>query len=98
MGRLASQTAAHKLVQVIGLLLIPIVVLLILYFVKSKSEIDLLAQERAGVALAQWVLAAPDKLSADDLAKLAKLEAAAGLSTRSQQNPMSGQHYQAPWH
>lgn len=98
MGRLASQTAAHKLVQVMGVLLIPIVVLLTLHFAGSKSEIDVLTRERAGVALAQWVLAAPDKLNAEQLAELGKLELAAGLSTRSQQNPMSVQYYQAPWH
>lgn len=92
MVRLASQTAAHKLVQIIGLLIIPIVVLLTLYFVKSKGEIDVLTQERAGVALAQWVLSAPEKLSAGDLIKLAQLEEAAGLLARSQKIPLTGQN------
>lgn len=89
MVRLASQTAAHKLVQIMGLLVIPIVVLLTLYFIKSKSEIDVLTQQRAGVALAQWVLGAPDNLSPADLKKLAQLETAAGLATRNTQNPVS---------
>lgn len=72
-----------------GLLVIPIVVLLTLYFIKSKSEIDVLTQQRAGVALAQWVLGAPDNLSPADLKKLAQLETAAGLATRNTQNPVS---------
>jgi signal transduction histidine kinase len=96
--RLASQTAAHKLVQIMGLLVIPTIVLLTLYFVKSKKEIDVLAQERAGVALAQWVLTAPEKLQASDVTKLARLEAAAGLLRRSQQNPISGQRNLAYGH
>jgi signal transduction histidine kinase len=83
-GRLASQTAAQKLLHIIGLLVIPIVVLLTLYFVKSKSEIDVVAQERAGVALVQFVLS-PEAAKSDDQT-LPHLEMAAGLfSSKSEQ-------------
>jgi signal transduction histidine kinase len=40
--RLASQTAAHKLGQILGLLLIPIIVLWVMYVVKAKPELDFL--------------------------------------------------------
>lgn len=99
MVRLASHTAAHKLVQIMGLLVIPIVVLLTLYFVKSKSEIDVLTQERAGVALAQWVLSSPEKLSPAQAKKLQQMESAAGLlpiegagHSRLGKNPVIGQN------
>ena len=51
MTHLASRTAAHKLGQILGLLVIPILVLWSIYFMKAKSEIDGLSRELAGVEL-----------------------------------------------
>jgi hypothetical protein len=79
LGRLASQTAAHKLLHILGLLVIPILVLLTFYFQKSKNEIDVFARERSGVVLAQWVLSAPQALEPKHLQQLKQLEQAAGL-------------------
>jgi signal transduction histidine kinase len=78
-GRLASQTAAHKLVHIMGLLVIPSIVLLTLYFIKSKTEIDAIVQERAGVKLAHWVVGTPAALSTAQLQKRRELERAAGV-------------------
>jgi signal transduction histidine kinase len=52
-GRLASQTAAHKLGQILGLLVIPIIVFWLMYFLNAKTDIDGLNREIAGVELAQ---------------------------------------------
>jgi hypothetical protein len=52
-GRLASQTAAHKLGQILGLLVIPIIVFWLMYFLIAKTDIDGLNREIAGVELAQ---------------------------------------------
>jgi signal transduction histidine kinase len=92
-GRLASQTAAHKLMQIMGMLVIPIVVLLALILLKAKNEIDVLAQERAGVALAQWVVNAPIKISTEETAIFKKLELKAGVFTSD--NPLV-QQWQQP--
>ena len=51
MGRLASQTAAHKLGQILGLLVIPIIVLWSMYFFSAKSEINNLS---GGSAVTAW--------------------------------------------
>jgi signal transduction histidine kinase len=79
LGRLASQTATHKLGQILGLLVIPIIVLLSIYFLKAKSEIDVLSRQRAGVALAQWVISHSGPLDAQQSLQLQSLESAAGL-------------------
>jgi signal transduction histidine kinase len=48
-GRLASETAAQKLWQILGLLIIPILVLWAVYFINAKSDIDAISREIAGV-------------------------------------------------
>jgi signal transduction histidine kinase len=53
LGRLASQTAAHKLGHILGLLVVPIIVLWSIYFFNAKAEIDGLSREVAGVELAK---------------------------------------------
>jgi signal transduction histidine kinase len=58
-GRLASETAAHKLGQILGLLVIPILVLWLSYYLQAKGDIDQLSSEIAGAELA--------KLEASDL-------------------------------
>jgi signal transduction histidine kinase len=58
-GRLASETATHKLGQILGLLVIPMLVLWLSYYVQAKGEIDKLSSEIAGAELA--------KLEASDL-------------------------------
>ncbi len=64
MRRLASQTAAHKLGQILGLLVIPIIVLWSIYFFHAKGEIDGLNREIEGVSRALNYNAAPDKRAA----------------------------------
>jgi signal transduction histidine kinase len=53
LGRSASHTAAHKLGQILGLLIIPILVLWSIYFIGAKAEIDSLNREITGVVLAR---------------------------------------------
>ena len=57
MGRLASQTAAHKLRQILGLLVIPIIVLWSIYFFKVRSEITSLNAAFAALVLVTLALA-----------------------------------------
>jgi MFS family permease len=47
LGRLASQTAARKLGQILGLLVIPIIGLWLMHFFNAKAEIDGLSGEPA---------------------------------------------------
>jgi signal transduction histidine kinase len=75
-GRLASETAAQKLWQILGLLVIPILVLWAVYFTNAKSNIDVISREIAAVEKAQAILQQPKSALAD----LENIYREAGLS------------------
>jgi hypothetical protein len=77
LGRTASQTAAHRLGQILGLLVIPIVVLWSIYFYNAKADIDALSREIAGAGIA-LVIVDPN----GDLDGLAALENVIALKGR----------------
>ncbi len=80
LGRLASQTATYKLGQILSLLVLPIIVLLAIYFMKAKGEIDVLSRERAGVRLAQVALSVSSRSPDENLFEIDYLEQLIGLS------------------
>lgn len=82
-ARLASQSAARKLAQVVGVLMLPILALTAFYFMQAREDIDHLTREMRGVELAG--LALPVLLEefrtrdAASLARAAELETELGL-------------------
>jgi signal transduction histidine kinase len=59
LGRLASRATSHKVGQTVGLLVIPVVVLLGMFFFNAKGDIDKLNRELAAVFFAQALVSTP---------------------------------------
>jgi murein L,D-transpeptidase YcbB/YkuD len=78
-GRLASQTATQNLGQILGLLVIPILVLWIAYFVHAKRDIDTLT---LGLQAVQKAQTAPE--SGISRQQLTVILAAAGVAFQSE--------------
>lgn len=56
MARLASQTAAHKLWQILGLLVFPVIALWLIHFFNAKTQVGFLSSDVAAAAWRNLVL------------------------------------------